>query len=90
VNINDTGVDATHPDLSSRVIGDQAGSLTDHLTVTGTHVAGIIASSGGAIDYGDECFGINYAGVAGTVSRRCAGGETFLNVNRSDIRAGLG
>jgi subtilisin-like proprotein convertase family protein len=46
VNVNDSGVDATHPDLSPRVFGDAASTLVDP-NGHGTHVAGIIASSGG-------------------------------------------
>ena len=46
VNVNDSGVDATHPDLSPRVFGDSPTALVDP-NGHGTHVAGIIASSGG-------------------------------------------
>ena len=45
VSVNDSGVDATHPDLSPRVFGNSTNALLDP-NGHGTHVAGIIASSG--------------------------------------------
>ena len=43
VAVNDTGVDGGHPDLSPRVFGSALTDVNGH----GTHVAGIIGSSGG-------------------------------------------
>lgn len=64
VNINDTGVDASNPDLSPRVIGDTAASLTD-TEGHGTHVAGIIASSGGQSSTVTNASGSIMPGVSG-------------------------
>ncbi len=45
VGVNDTGVDATNPDLAGRVSAKDASALVD-VVGHGTHVAGTIASSG--------------------------------------------
>ena len=66
VNVNDSGMDATHPDLSPRVFAASTNTLVDP-NGHGTHVAGIIASSGGKSTTVSNASGAlgPYAGGAG-------------------------
>ena len=63
VSINDEGVDGRHPDLAGRVTG-----VTNDATGHGTHVAGVIASSGASGPPGTNAIGsatnANFRGMA--------------------------
>jgi len=64
VNVNDTGVEGSHPDLTGRVIGPAVTDGNGH----GTHVGGIIASSGqngpSGADVPGSTTNANYRGMA--------------------------
>ena len=69
---NDSGVDATHPDLTGRVFNDTAASGTD-TNGHGTHVAGIIMGSG-------------YESSTITLSNRPSGSVFDTNTSNTDFR----
>jgi len=84
VQVNDLGVDATHPDLAGRVFGAAADLLdTDG---HGTHVAGIIAGSGLMSPTVTNAAGSIMPAVAGQFRGKAPAAELFsMNRNNPDI-----
>ncbi len=83
VNVNDTGVDAQHPDLQGRVFGDTTISLVDS-NGHGTHVAGIIASSGSKSDGVTNAEGSIMPG-SGTQFRGMAPGARIFSISTDTL-----
>ncbi|MEY2410578.1 MAG: hypothetical protein QOF48_3248 [Verrucomicrobiota bacterium] len=83
VAVNDTGVDANHPDLAGRVSG-----ATRDIVGHGTHVAGIIASSGANGPPGTNVVGsvsnANFRGMAPAALLFSQGIDTYFGPPATD------
>ncbi|HWI58820.1 MAG TPA: S8 family serine peptidase, partial [Bacillota bacterium] len=81
ININDTGVDATHPDLITRVLLDPLdtnGVGAFDTSGHGTHVAGIIAGDGSkSTTVSTNAFGSIVPTVAGQFRGKAPGAKLF-------------
>ncbi len=90
VNINDTGVDVSHPDLTNRVIVG-AGTLSTDTDGHGTHVAGTIASSGLNSPDGSRVPGsvanADYRGVAPGAQLLSLDFTSFFNARLQEVAA---
>jgi subtilisin-like proprotein convertase family protein len=82
IGLNDTGVSADHPDLFPRMIADNPANLTD-FNGHGTHVAGILASSG---DSGPVW--TNVPGSMSNANYRGMAPEAFVFVQPIDLISG--
>ena len=76
VAVDDSGVDATHPDLAGRVLADLPASALDN-DGHGTHVAGIIASSGGKSTTVSNASGSINPGTNGQYRGKAPGATLF-------------
>ncbi|MFO1501831.1 MAG: S8 family serine peptidase [Verrucomicrobiota bacterium] len=86
INVNDSGVDSTNPDLVGRVFADTPSALTDPVA-HGTHVAGIIAGNGSRSStvtktpVGSET-NANFRGIAPGAQLFVLHSQAFPEVNR--------
>jgi hypothetical protein len=85
VDVNDSGVDASHPDLQGRVLSDLPRSSVD-TNGHGTHVAGIIAGDGSQSTTVSNAVGSINPGTGKQYRGKAPAARLFsMNINRPDV-----